>query len=302
MSVTGSTEMVSAKKARRTRRARYYRRRYRRLRRRYRRYRRTRRFPKNTEVKSVNKHFSGSVMTAASTGSTPLINFQPGFAISIGGDSDELIPNNISIAQGTGLSQRVGAKVEPIKLRISGSFSLEFKENQQMTYAPNFWQVRVIVYQVKGGNATHAPNEGGYHQMAIITEDGSATAGDFKRVLAYYRSQTETVFSQADWNANNGLAYTPLRRGLGHLCHILYKKSFWINTQKNPIKQFRFLTRKPKRLVYPETANGNMANDVQANANNCIYVLFMFQPGSFDSRAVPILNFNVVCDMFYTDK
>lgn len=302
MSVTGFTKaMVSAKKARRVRRARYSRRRYKRLRRRFRRYRRTRRFPKNTEVKSVNKHFSGQI-TATNTGDNANVTFTPGYAISIGGSETLNIANNLSIAQGTGLSQRVGAKVEPIKLRISGSFSLVGNTLNQPQYAPNFWQVRCIVFQVKGANASHGPNNDDYHQMSMTTVAGDVGATQIRRVLAYYQSVGDAVFSNAHWLANNGIAYTPLRRGIGHLCHILYKKTFWINTQKNPIKQFRFLTRKPKRLVYPETVDGAQANNIQGNANDCIYVLFLFQPGNFDSRSQPALNYNVIVDMFYTDK
>lgn len=295
--------MAYAKKAsrryRRSRRSRRYTRR-----RRYRRYyprRSGKRFPKGTEVKSVSKSFTRAFVYSQ-YGETQNTTFNPGFVTMIGLKDEQVY--GLHIPQGTAQGERVGAKIEPIKLRISGAISLATRGSDQVRNAPNFWQVRCVVYQVKGGNTNYSPNSSNYHPLAMATSDGTLGGSSLVRLLMtyHYTSNNDLVFAQTDWQKNNFLAKIPLRRGIGSMMRVLYKKSFWINTQKNPIKQFRFVTKPPKRLIYPEMPTQGDDDNSANYPNSAIYILWMFQPGTFDPNDVPYLNLDYNVDLFYTDK
>lgn len=299
--------MAYSKKAsgryRRTRRTRRYTRR-RRYRRKYPR-RSGKRFPRGTEVKSKSMDISGTVnVTSNSSNGVDVITYFPGHFIAIGGASGN---NVMTFPQGTNQGQRVGVKIEPIKLRISGAISLTDSAAGNINSQPNFWQVRLLVYQVKGGNASINCIEDGYHQLALTGNTGNVIAGDMVKLVSNFAwsssiSTTGVSFTGNNWRANNALGKLPLRRGIGSLCRVLYKKTFWINTQKNPIKQFRFITKTPKRLVYPESALNSDGDQSHQVCNDAIYILWMFQPGSFELDSIPQLYYNYHVDMFYTDK
>lgn len=292
-----------SRRYRRAGRARRYTRR-RRYRRKYSR-RSGKRFPKGTEVKSISKTFNGSVTPANSTANdVQFLKFYPGHFVVIGGGSGA---NCIYIPQGTAQGQRVGAKIEPVKLRVSGAFSLSPKAADQVQYAPNFWQIRLLVYQVKGGNSSYEATNENYHQLAMNGTTGNIIAGDLIKLFPNYffsssTTQDGVTYTGANWRANNSIGKVPLRRGIGGLCRVLYKKTFWINTQKNPVKQFRFITKVPRRFVYPESTT-SPSGDTTANvANNAVYILWVYQPGAFDVSAVPNLHYDYHVDLFYTDK
>lgn len=295
--------MAYSKKVSRRYRRTGYRRRYTRKRRYRRKYPRRsgKRFPKGVEVKSMSKSFTKSFDVVA-VAETSLVTFWPGFC-SIIGDSSANNPYSICIPQGTGMSQRIGAKIEPIKLRISGCISIKSKAQNQVQLAPNFWQVRCVVYQVKGGNASNAINDANYHPLAMATVDGTLGGSDVTKLLMTYHHQSNSLqFSQDDWTKNNYLCKIPMRRGIGGSCRVLYKKCFWINTQKNPVKPFRFVTKTPKRLIYPETAVQGDANTIHQVPTNAIYIVWLFQPGSFNPDEVPTMVCDYNVDLFYTDK
>ena len=290
--------MAYRKKGAKSASRRSYRRRYTRRRRYRRKYpkRSGRRFPKGTEVKSKQFNNQGTIVPATDMGSGNL-QFYPGYCFSIGGDPST--SNNIAIKQGTAQGERVGAKIEPIKLRISGTFQL-VGVAANVNNPPNFWQVRMLVYQVKGANAQYAPSSADYHSMSVGTGNVNATL--LPRIFSEYYFTSQDIFTEQQWRQNNGIAKMPLRRGIGGLCRVLYKKSFWINTQKNPIKQFRFVTKVPRRLVYPETPATNQNESTTSNCNNAIYVMFVAQPGTYAVNDFPKLYWNFHADLFYTDK
>lgn len=255
-------------------------------------------FPKDTEVKYNALTVSGSVSPSYNSAQS-LLEFYPGMYLTVGGSSGDY---NLAISQGTAQGQRVGAKVEPLKLRISGTLQLDDNFRGNVNYPPNFWQVRMIVYQVKGGNASKEPSNGDYHQMAMAGSNGNVRSQDIDKLLSEWQASNDHQFTSDQWRFNNGMAQVPLRRGIGSLCRILHEESFWINTQKNPIKQFRIVTEKPSRLIYPETV---MISDGVTTSNVCsesIYVVFLWQPGTFSSSSIPTLHFNCRLDLFYTDK
>lgn len=290
--------MAYRKKGAKSSSRRSYRRRYTRRRRYRRKYpkRSGRRFPKGTEVKSKSLNEDGTIVPATDLG-TGNLQFYPGFAFTIGGNS--ATAHNIFINQGAGQGERVGAKIEPVKLRLSGTFQL-IGVSANVNNPPNFWQVRMLVYQVKGANSANQPSSNDYHSMSVGT--GNVSAERLPSIFSEYVYTTANTFTEAQWRANNGIAKIPLRRGIGGLCRVLYKKSFWINTQKTPIKQFRVVTKLPRRIVYPETANPNQGDNVTGNCNNAIYILFVVQPGSFAVNDFPKLYWSFHADLFYTDK
>lgn len=253
------------------------------------------RFPKGVEVKSKSVYVAGSVSPVTENS---FLTFYPGHVTTIGSSGGA---NNLAIEQGTSQGQRVGAKIEPIKLRISGAFQLEGATGN-VNGPPNFWQVRLLVYQVKGGNASNSLNSKDYHQMAIVSDGGVVGATQLDKIFAQYSHNTDNSFSEQQWKVNNFIGKVPLRRGIGGLCRVLYKKTFWINTQKNPIKQFRIVTKTPRRIIYPEQAAQSGADNTQANASNGIYVLWVFQPGSVGQTPNPVLNYSYYTELYYTDK
>lgn len=290
--------MAYRKKGAKSASRRSYRRRYTRRRRYRRKYPRRsgRRFPKGTEVKSKSINQNGTIQPATDLGSGNL-QFYPGFAFSVGGDPSTSY--NIAIPQGTAQGERVGSKIEPIKLRLSGTFQL-IGRSVNANNPPNFWQVRMLVYQVKGANATYAPSSADYHSMSVGTGNVGATL--LSRIFSEYKYVNQDTFTEEHWRSNNGISKIPLRRGIGGLCRVLYKKSFWINTQKNPIKQFRIVTKVPRRLVYPETPVANQGDVTNTNCNNAIYILFVVQPGAYAVNDFPYLYWSFHADLFYTDK
>ena len=297
--------MAYRKKGAKSASRRSYRRRYTRRRRYRRKYTRRsgKRFPRGTEVKSKSWCTCQSLSVTAEAN---MISFKPGFVSIIGTAEDT--PYGMGVSVGNAQGQRIGAKFEPIKLRISGSISLQDSGSVggNTIQAPNFWQVRVLVYQVKGGNTSLSPEENGYHQLALAseTDDGWIEPDQLRRILMTYRNSVgnDSIFSEEDWLRNNLLGKIPLRRGIGGLCRVLYKKTFWINTQKNPVKQFRFITKVPKRFVYPEVVANDLNSTPSTVPNNAVYILWMFQPGSFKVPAIPTLNMAYNVDLFYTDK
>lgn len=293
--------MAYRKKGAKSASRRTYRRRYTRRRRYRRKYPRRsgRRFPKGTEVKSKSVDLNGSVTpTFVEISGATNMSLVPGKFITIGGSTDNY---NLQIPQGTAQGQRVGAKIEPIKLRISGSLQVD-DTTLGITNPPNFWQVRCIVYQVKGGNANYNPTSSGYHPLGLNGSNGNVSAEDLRKLFCNYESTDSSTFTEDQWRRNNFFAKVPFRRGIGGTCRILYKKSFWINAQKNPIKQFRFICKTPKRLVYPENITASAGDATFNVANNAIYIVFVWQPGSFQQECIPTLHYSYHVDLFYTDK
>ena len=292
--------MAYRKKGAKSASRRSYRRRYTRKRR-YRRkfYRRYyKRFPKGTEVKSKSADADGTIKPSFyDSAEVTYMSYSFGRYVTIGGSSTSF---NIPITQGTGQGQRVGNKIEPIKLRISGTFQVDDSALGN-TGAPNFWQIRCLVYQVRGGNPSVEPSNTNYHQLAMSGSNGNCTGTDLNKLLCQWAHNSSTSVNIDQWRRNNFLAKCPLRRGIGGMMRVLYKKSFWINTQKNPVKQFRFITKVPKRLVFPENTSGE-GDEAFSSCNNAIYVCFFFQPGSFQEECVPQLYYSYHVDFFYTDK
>lgn len=312
-SVTGfRKEMAKAKKTRSARRARRYRRKYRKWKRRNRRYRgRARRNYSKTEIKSVSGTYEWTfdAKNVLDSFGNRMLNFYPGYCIYIGYTNSETACF-LSVDMGVQGNQRIGYKISPVRLRLTGCFSLTIPENVVSLPAPNFWQIRMLVYQVVGGNGMYSLSSTQYHPLAptMATEWGGVPASQLPKLFYTYGYDTiasdgSSNFTEQQWASNNAIGRMPLRRGIGKLFRILYKKTFWINIQKNPIKQFRIKTRCPRTLVWNEDREMNSNTySAQTYPNNGIYVLFVVQPGSFQGDLNPKLEFVCNADLFFNDK
>ena len=146
--------MAYSKKTSRYRRRRAYRKRGFKRRKYGRRYykKRSVRFPKNTEVKSGVKQLETIIEPETKTVSNvDYISYPAGQVMIIGGDSN--VVYNIRFPQGSGATGRIGAKIEPVKLRLTGTIGLRSYRDGDLPETahlnPQYWMVRLLVYQVQ---------------------------------------------------------------------------------------------------------------------------------------------------------
>ncbi|QCH00632.1 Cap [Circoviridae sp.] len=274
-------------------RARYSRRYYRRRNRKFKRYyRRGRRFPRATEVKSVS-FYSKQIWQFDQDLANQDVTFYPGFVTMF--PSPQI---GIDITQGTNTNQRIGAKVTPIKLRLSGSLSLD-RVFAKPDIQPQSFHVRLIVYQVRGGNGSFNPNQSGYHPLAMATNTGLLDASQLQKLLSYYDGQG-TTFQTSVMRSNMGTSKVPLRLGIGGQFRMLYTKTFVLSNQFSSTKPFRIVTKVPRRFVWPETPDGLQDNAPQAKCRNSVYVVWICVPQTANPIGDVHLNYNT--QLFYIDK
>lgn len=280
-------------------RARYSRRYYRRRARKYRSYyRRGRRFPKATEVKQVTfniQHrweFNQELQDQN-------VTFYPGVCSVLPASTGDL--PRAAISAGTSQSQRIGNKVSPIKMRFCGSLSLD-REFTGSSILPQSFHVRLIVYQVRGGNADSLPYQSTYHPLAMATTDGRLNGSQIKKLLNYYDSTTATptVFTPDQMRNNMGSGKTPLRLGIGGQFRMLYTKTYVLSDQHVSTKPFRIVTKVPRRLVWPEKADGAKDTNAETDVRNAIYAVWICVPQTVNPVGTVHLNYQT--QLFFTDK
>lgn len=306
-----------------------YRRRFRRsrFRRRYSRGK-YRRFPKSTETKVVSK-VSGHYWDM-SDALVHLVNsnlvFHPVRMVAIGGISDAFF--NIKIPQGTGISNRIGAKVKPIKLRLSGVMNYVGPLQSNGTVAnpnnnnnatlgmvlpmesPQAYQLRLIVYQVRGGNSDVDIGNANYHPLGLIPlgngtevlsyEDNvaRANAAGLRNLLQnYYYTDNSYSFSQQELISNSGVGKIPFRLGIGPMMRVLYNRTWTLQSGYKTSMPFRIVTKVPRTLVYP---SGNGAEATESVVRNAIFIAWILIPMSPLPTGKVTLNYNV--ELFYTDS
>lgn len=310
---------------------------------------RNRRFPKSTEVKSIagGRTTSWNVNYSVSNNKViwpeyPMRSFcfpAPELAFELNGVAGKQT-NNFDIEDGTGISERVGGKIKPLKLRIFGSMSLNdpYLSIALLSSNNNFgsdnqttgWQesdvrlsfaVRLFVYQVRGGNSSEHPQTKPYHPLALVNIQNS-TSGindmcdheQVQKLLASYAHDAGGA-TYDSMVKNISAVNQPLRLGIGGQFRMLYTKVFYLSSMK-PSRPFRIVTKVPRRLVWPEIQNG--ADDIVLSnyARNSIFIAWLLIPLNPPKALNPaILNqapsittidrtvdlaYNV--QLFYTDK
>lgn len=281
-------------------RPRYSRRYYRRRARKYRSYyRRGRRFPKATEVKQV---------TLATVHQWPFnqelqndpVTFYPALTTVIP-INNTAMTNGVNIGQGTTQSQRIGNKVTPIKMRLCGSLSLD-REFTSTGILPQSFHVRLIVYQVRGGNAAYDPNNASYHPLAMATTSGTTSGSEIKKLLNFYNyiNTSPEKYTSAQMRENMASGKTPLRLGIGGQFRILYTKTFVLSDQHVSTKPFRIVTKVPRRLVWPEKPDGAKTTDPEPSVRNAIYAVWICIPQTVNPVGTVHLNYQT--QLFFIDK
>lgn len=280
-------------------RPRYSRRYYRRRARKYRSYyRRGRRFPKATEVKQVTFNMQHRWDFAQEL-QDESVTFYPGVC-SIVPCSSGTLPR-ADIVPGTSQSQRIGNKVSPVKMRFCGSLSLD-REFSSSSILPQSFHVRLIVYQVRGGNAANNPYLNAYHPLAMANPAGTLDGNEIRKLLNYYEvtTATPTVFTADQMRSNMGSGKTPLRLGIGGQFRMLYTKTYVLSDQHVSTKPFRIVTKVPRRLVWPEKPDGAKETDPQPSVRNAIYAVWIVVPQS--TNPVGTVHLNYQTQLFFTDK
>lgn len=262
----------------------------------YRRARGLRRFPKATEAKMVEFQSQNSWLFNTEI-ATDNVSFSPGLVA--------ILPHTTagsSIGQGTGINQRIGAKVKPIKFRLCGVLSYDRKFSQTSPIIPESFHIRLLVYQVRGGNGDKSPSTNDYHPLAMATDTGLVGGKQLQRVFNYYQctDASDTTFSPEQMRMNMGTGKTPLRLGIGGQFKMLYTKTFVLSSSSSSTKPFRIVTKVPNRLVWAEAANGSAQQQNQSFCRNCIYALWVVVPQTPN----PIGNIYLSCNyqLFYIDK
>lgn len=311
-----------------------YRRRYRRYRFRKRYYRgKYRRFPKSTETKVVSKvsgHYWDMSQALANLVDNKLV-FHPLRMISIGGGNSDFY--NLRIQAGTGLNQRIGAKIKPIKLRISGVMNYigpltsngsvaNPTNNANATLgmvlpmeSPQAYQLRLIVYQVRGANTDNYPGRENYHPLGLLNIPNGSEVLTYEDIVArayasglrsllqhyYYEHGGDSSFSQEELISNSGVGKMPFRLGIGPMMRVLYNRTWTLQSGYKTSLPFRIVTKVPRRLVFPESNDQPQGEGhIDTTVRNAIFITWILIPMSPQPTGKVTLNYNV--EMFYTDS
>lgn len=249
--------------------------------------------------------------------------------ICIGGVSEAFY--SMKIAQGTGASQRVGAKIKPVKLRLSGVLNYIGPNTANGTVAnpnnnnnatlgmtlpmesPQGYQLRLIVYQVKGGNSDNGVGTSNYHPLGLINLDNGqqvltyednvarAQATGLRSLLQhYYYTGNDYTFTNEDLISNSGVGKMPFRLGIGSMLRVLYNRVWTLQSGYKTSIPFRIVTKVPRRLVYPQSNSSDDVGSRESNVRNAIYIAWILIPMSPLPTGKVTLNYNA--ELFYTDS
>lgn len=288
-------------------RARHYRRR-----RYYRRFRgakrvgRYRRFPRSTETK-IAQFLGGAVWQFQSQDSAlASASFPPMHACCIPKTPDAT-QLGVAIANGTDNQTRIGSKIKPIKLRFSGAVSYTRQApssagSHTYNYAPAAFALRVVIYQVRGGNGSSSTGDAAFHPMAIVTDaTGSATGLQARKIFGTYYCGSNGLDQTADdLRRNIMVSKGPLRLGIGGQMRMLYNKTYTMQTGGRTSIPFRIVTKIPRRFVWAEQPNGAGGVATQTTCRNPVYATFTLVPLTAQPEGDVILDYQ--CDCFFIDK
>lgn len=317
-----------------------YRRRYHRSR-----YRRYRRFRRRVNRKIEYKRIESSVLYNFTTSSKKIGDLNRYFQIidpfpygvycigylSVG--YEKAIQGKY-IQTGYGYNQRVGRKINPVKLRIYGAINILPPTNVPggeaapaytgQVYAQRVF-VRMIVFQVRNGNTEYTPAQeqfssvnpyvtliqNGYYN-GIETQNYFLDEGWFARMFSKNATMTSISRPSGDdfveWHGydlmeaedpywQNAYLKSPYRLGIGASVRILKDKLYGVTPQTSQSIPFRFKTKRPSRMVWPEGKAGDDAEVTHPKNPIYIVVIPIFPYPTYPSRVQVDMNF----DMFYTD-
>lgn len=285
---------------RRARRRRYYRRR--RLsrnayRRRYKRYARSKREYKRIEA---YQNINTSMLVDSTRLGLSVYYFSPEvyycFIMGTGNQNQPFVLGT-DIPLGAGQNQRIGAKINPVKLRIFGTIELQGSPtrdaNQNIIFNDLYSSVqccvRILVLQPKYGNATaYNPWQNGFSNVNPYTSlrgQNNTPKWDpgffnklFMKAAQFNQNGQLTIdnigyvyLTPEENRAHFATMKTPYRRGLGGQFRILKNKLYTIDTSRASIFNFKFKTKKPSQMVWEETLTGE--NTIATVPRNPIYIV-----------------------------
>lgn len=267
----------------------------------------------------------------------------------IGGNSVLNDIPNVTVSQGTGYAQRVGNKINPVKLRCFGSINLIPRDDiVNDNIVPEYQDLkltqpiylRVLIIQTRAANTAYnhvdkpfssinpyikkaADFRSQISNSKPITITYNGTQGTqfypdidwypeiFEAPSNYYTASSITETDVANvvtvyqgYKTNTINAYTanillktPYRYGIGSCMKVLKNKVYKVHPVSTQSVAFRFKTKKPLRMVWPEqSGNEDMSS---ASCKNTIYICLIpvFPYPNYPAR----MNINFGYDMFYTD-
>lgn len=303
-----------------------YRRRYSR-RRRYRRYnsrrtyRRYRRFPKHSECKTIVKAvsyywaFDNPTLVTEST-----VQFAPMRVFVLPGISQNYANAVAPLNQSLTNSGRIGAKVSPVKLRITGSMSysppnyIEDEPTRTMQILPGAFHLRLVVMQLKGCKTDLTTSfDEDYHPLIIPPFTTNEFNGDkskscvngkgVAKIFGRYKfteGGDHTRFSSDDMCFNMSAGVTPFRQGIGGQMRMLYTRTFRIDSGTHNSIPFRIVTKVPRPFVWPEKVDGFMDVETQSLCRNPVVIYWLLVPQTNLPHGRVYLNQQIEC--FFTDK
>lgn len=324
------------KKAYRKRSGRY-RRRYSRYRPRY--YRKSKRFRSHRKSKVEYKRIEGNVSKSFemfvragydNTVYPPPANSEftylagiDSFCYCIGGQ--QTTPFIRAIPQGTHVGRRIGAKINPVKLRLFGTVSFNNPAYNQVLQPPQSIYIRLIVFQTRNGSDDFNVNQENFSMVNPIFDSntGAMTSKSGNRLFTEFYGQEmyylEGNDQQHTWtpypaikignlNSYQTLTKVPYRNGIGGSLKILKDKTYRLNVTDHSSFSFRFKTKKPNRMVWAEHEND--ADDLYTHCKNPIYITWWFIPtdayaymaeNAHDSAGIGRVTVSYGFQMYYTD-
>lgn len=266
-------------------------------------FRRGRKFPRSTETKVLSASGGASWNFEAGDLEPENYTFKPMHVFRVFKGATDTRPG-IACGQGTGINERIGAKITPIKLRFSGSISFSRDYTAQIDYVPRAFAIRMIVYQVRGGNGQISTADAGYHPLCLVADaDGMCGASEITKLLGTYgygNGQNPDIYTQALIVQNMSASKSPLRLGIGGNMRMLYTKTWTLQTGTRSSIPFRIVTKLPRRIVYTESTTGANGNQAAVNPRNTIFAAFLLVP--MNANVVGRVDLRYQCDCFYIDK
>lgn len=230
----------------------------------------------------------------------------------------------VDIPQGTGVNQRIGAKITPAKLKFQVSMGIIPVENtvpddnapgvnlygghlraNYNTSSSRAFKVRFIVMQVKNGNCEQPPHSPAFHQVNPALALDQPDIQFFNKAFESGRPDFQYVLAQDQWYMAAGqlehwwnCVISNYRRGTGGQFRILKDKIYTVDSSRGSFYTFKFKTKRPSMMTWVERRDGN--NGIYSYPKNPIYIIAIPFPNC--PMADCKLSFIYKYNFYYTDS
>lgn len=172
-----------------------------------------------------------------------------------------------------------GNTFQPVALKVRLQLSMNSWRNSSTTEIDpsntyGGW-VRMIVYQVKAGNASNGSVTSSlYHELAGQAEFNLDSTTVKRRILG---SPAPSTITNLFTNYHNEPT-SPLRVGIRGICRILADKRWSFSSNGKSALALRMRTRKPSQVKYVESPSGVQDTepiDIPSTPSNQVYVMYI---------------------------